>query len=891
MSPMRAVFRQNLSGYFRNPTGWVFVALFVLVGALAQFWGDDFFPRNLDNLDPLNAWMPYLLLFFIPAVTMGAWAEERKHGTDELLLTLPASDLQIVLGKFLACLGIYVVALVLSASHVVVLRILGHPDFGLMASNYLGYALLGAPLLAAGMLGSLLTESMTVGFIFGTLLAAALVFASQVGSALGASLSSLGAWAEAPGAAIASVFARMDLREAARDPAGGVISLASAGYCLALTCALLYANLALLGRRRWGGAVAAKALHRAARIACAVAIAVGLHVLGGRVAARVDMTAERLHSLSTETERILAALPEGKTVYIQAYVSPKVPTSFVQTREALLGLLREFVARGGGRVKAQVYDAEAYSPEARDAEDRFGIRPEKVSVKEEGKFEEKDVFLGVAFTCGAEEVVLPFLHRGLPVEYELTRSIRVVTRAKRLRVGVLRTDANLLGGFDFERMTPSPPWSIVDELKRQYEVVDVNSDSDYPEGLDCLLAALPSSLTQPQLDRLVAYVTRGKAALLLDDPMPAFNIHLAPREPKGGPQNPFQQQRRPPEKKGKVADLYDTIGVRWPEDQVAWSRFNPHPQFHEVPPEVIFVAAGNGAREPFCGSDSVTSGLQEVALLFPGRLENAGRGGVRFTPLLAVGEPSGYLNYDEIVQRDFLGRTGLAPDRHYAPTTGEKILAARVEGTLPDEGKEHRSVKAIVVADVDVMSEQFFDLRRQGSEELNFDNVTFVLNAVDSLAGDETYLPIRKRRPMHRTLETVEERTRTHRQREVDERNRAEQEAKDQVGSAQKRLDEKVAVLRGRTDLSEREREAKMQNLEEVENRRLEVEKTNIEDRKQREIERSRYRTEQEIRAVEQQIKWMSLFVFPVPAFVLALLVLAGRKALTWRATVQEEGR
>ncbi len=884
MSPMRAVFRQNLSGYFRNPTGWVFLSIFVLVGALAQFWGDDFFPRNLDNLDPLNAWMPLLLLFFIPAVTMGAWAEERKQGTDELLLTLPASDLQIVLGKFLACLGIYLVALVLSGSHVVVLRILGHPDYGLVTSNYLGYALLGAPLLAAGMLGSLLTESMTVGFICGTLLSAALVFASRVGEALGWIVSRV--WAEAPGAVVASAFAQMDLREAAKDPAGGVVSLASAGYCVALTCALLYANLALLGRRRWGGSVAAKAGHRVARIACALAVAVGLHVLFGRAPARLDLTAERLHSLSPETERILAALPEGKTVYIQAYVSPKVPTSFVQTRESLLGLLREFVARGHGRVKAQVYDAEAYSPEARDAEDRFGIRPEKVSVKEEGKFEEKDVFLGVAFTCGAEEVVLPFLHRGLPVEYELTRSIRVVARAKRLRVGVLRTDADLLGGFDFERMTPSPPWSIVDELKRQYEVVDVNADSDYPEGLDCLLAALPSSLTQPQLDRLTAYVTRGEATLLLDDPMPAFNIHLAPREPKGGPPNPFQQQRRPPEKKGKIAPLYEAIGVRWPEEQVVWSRFNPHPQFHDVPPEVIFVAAGDGAREPFCGSDPVTSGLQEVALLFPGRLENAARGGVSFTPLLAVGEPSGYLDYEEIVQRDFLGRTGLSADRRYAPTTGEKILAARVEGTLPAGG-----VKAIVVADVDVMSEQFFNLRRQGSEELNFDNVTFVLNAVDSLAGDETYLPIRKRRPMHRTLATVEERTRTHRQREIDERNRAEQEAKEGVASAQKRLDEKVAVLRGRTDLSEREREAKMQNLEEVENRRLEVEKTNIEDRKQREIERSRYRTEQEIRAVEQQIRWMSLAVFPVPAFALALLVLAVRKARAWRAAVQEEGR
>ncbi len=169
--------KKELKVYFESPIAYIFIVAFLVISTWLFF--RTFFLLNEASMRSFFVIVPWFVVFFIPAVTMRLWAEERKTGTNELLFSLPLEEWQIVFGKYLAALFVYLVTLLLTIPLAVTVGILGDPEWGVIIANYLGALLLGATVLSIGTYISSLTSNQIVAFIIGVVVVAGLMIVGQ----------------------------------------------------------------------------------------------------------------------------------------------------------------------------------------------------------------------------------------------------------------------------------------------------------------------------------------------------------------------------------------------------------------------------------------------------------------------------------------------------------------------------------------------------------------------------------------------------------------------------------------------------------------------------------------------------------------------------------------
>jgi gliding motility-associated transport system permease protein len=178
---MRNIFivaQRELGGYFATPVASVFIVIFLVLQGALTFNLGGFFDRGQADLNPFFNFVPWVFLLLVPAITMRLWAEERRLGTIELLLTLPITQTEAVLGKFLAAWAFCAIALLLTFPFVITVNILGQPDNGVIASGYVGSLLVAGAFLSVGSALSALTKNQVIAFV----LAVAVCFVFAVAS-------------------------------------------------------------------------------------------------------------------------------------------------------------------------------------------------------------------------------------------------------------------------------------------------------------------------------------------------------------------------------------------------------------------------------------------------------------------------------------------------------------------------------------------------------------------------------------------------------------------------------------------------------------------------------------------------------------------------------------
>lgn len=972
--PAFAILKRNFISYFTTPTGYVFLFLFVLLASLGAFFPPEFFASNMATLDQLNFAMPAILLLYIPAITMSIWAEERRQGTDELLLTIPADDFDVVLGKYLAAATIFTASLLfaqLSTFSVLNYVALGGVDLGLFFTTFIGYWFMGMAMLAIGMVASFLTRNLTIAFILGVLFNAPLALIGYADWVIS-------------NADVAQSVARWGMASQFADFGRGVVSVSAVSYFSLLIALGIYLSMVLIGRRHWVGGKDGHGMfgHYMLRVLALVVLVLSATVFFTNHDYRYDATSERISSLSPDTYKLVRGLDTSRPIRVEAYISQSLPDSFIRTKYDLINLLKELRAMGGNIQVAINDKMEPFSEQAKQAEDRYGILPQTVVHEAQGAFKQEEIFLAAAVSSGAERVVIPFFGPGTPVEYELIRAIATVAptkptksattvaanekakpKAKRRKtVGIMRTDAQLTGGFNMQNFSQIAPQMIVDELKRQYEVEDLTpGDVVDKDKIDVLVVVQPSSLTEGQLASVLDAIRAGIPTAIFEDPAPVRFQGTVPGtdEPKRSPGGMFGMNQGP-QPKCNIKELWDLLGVYmvkakqgrraqgddairqdpakgkyevkidWePFTPVVWQHYNPYPKDRNIPDAAVFAnPSAPGAKDVFNPSEPAVAGLREVLFMAPGAFEEAKvkspeARGLTFTPIVQTGTDTGLQSLRDVEPpglKEIKGQTDteksdswidiVAASRSKADprlrTEDTYTLAAHITGKLnsapsakddeqsknkPDAeskddtksaDKSEPKVNVMLVADIDLLESLFVRLRDQpmGAIDYQFQNVTFALNVIDALAGDERFINIRKRSRHHASLRLVEEQISKAEDEALESREKYEKDRQKSLDDAEAKDREIVQQLTAELVKAQQEGKLDSRKLRELEQKRDWKEKQN-EERRQKNVEKHQRQLQGKLRQIQRDLdlernaiqNTYKLFAITIPTIPLLLIV------------------
>lgn len=428
MSTVFRITKKEFESFFSSPVAFIFIGSFLAVNLFIFFWVETFFSTNISEVRPLFKWMPLLLIFLSAAITMRLWAEERRSGTLEFLLTSPVKPFALVLGKFLACLALVAVALLLTLPLPVTVSFMGPLDWGPVLGGYLATLFLAAAYIAIGLFVSVKSDNQIVSLIVTTLVCSLFYL---IGS------DTLVSFFGNRGTEILQMIgsgSRFD------SITRGVIDLRDLYYYLAIMGVFLCLNVYGLEKIRWADNPS-NSNHRGWRLVCGLVIAnflVANFWLMPVSTLRADLTQGNIYSISEATKGYLSQLKEP--LLIRGYFSPQTHPLLAPLVPRMRDLVEEFAIAGGSKVHVEFINPQDHPELEQEAGQKYGIRPVPFQTASKYQSSVTNSYFDLLIQYGDEFEILTFRdlievkvvgEQDLEVElrnpeYDITRAIKKV---------------------------------------------------------------------------------------------------------------------------------------------------------------------------------------------------------------------------------------------------------------------------------------------------------------------------------------------------------------------------------------------------------------------------------------------------------------------------------
>ena len=467
--------QKELALLFSSPIAYLFLAAYLAVTLFVFFWGEAFFARNISDVRPMFEWLPVLLIFLASALTMRMWSDERRAGTLELVITVPASSAEFVIGKFAACWGLLCIALLLTLPLPITVSLLGDLDWGPVFAGYLAAALLGAAYLGIGLFLSAKTDNQIVALILATFGCGAFYL---IGSPFLVELASH---------QIADVLRATGAGSRFESITRGVLDLRDLYFYASVLVVFLALNVHAVDAHGWAADGNARR-HTGRRILLGL-VAANFLVANLWLSAvnflRWDVTAGNLYSISDATHGYLRQLREP--LLLRGYFSAKTHPLLAPLTPQLQNLLTEYEVAGGGQVRVELIDPASDAELEDEANTKYGIRPVPFQVADRYQASLVNSYFDVLVQYGDEYEVLSF--RDL-IEVKVRGEADLDVRLKNPEYDVTRAIKKVLYGFQ-------GGGSVFDSISEPVRFTGyISSDERLPEALRDLRVELASVLEE-----------------------------------------------------------------------------------------------------------------------------------------------------------------------------------------------------------------------------------------------------------------------------------------------------------------------------------------------------------------------------------------------------------